>query len=156
MKEYYENEFNECISKDGLSREEQQDCYKRRHQNLANIEIIKRKKIKEAQNHFDEQTALQCSICWDQMGCMDDIKVLPCLHEFHYKCIQDMIKLNPMSYSCPICRNICNFNSDDPKINLQSVYCHFFHNLENMRLQSKKNENQFSTLIIYILKKVCC
>ena len=120
-KKYYESEFKECISKGGLLQEEQQDCYKRKHQNLDNIEIKKRKQIEEAQKHFDEQTALQCSICWDQMGCMDDIKVLPCLHEFHYKCIQDMIKLNPMYNICPICRGICDFNPDDRKIDLQSV-----------------------------------
>ena len=45
MKKYHENKFKECISKDGLSQEEQQDCYKRKHQNLAKIETEKSKEI---------------------------------------------------------------------------------------------------------------
>ena len=76
--------------------------------------------MEEAQKYFDEQIALQCSICLDEMDCMDDIEVLPCLHEFHYKCIQDMIERNPMSYRCPMCRRPCNIDLEDP-INLEST-----------------------------------
>ena len=81
--------------------------------------------MEEAQNHFKEQSALQCSICLDDMGCTDNIKVLPCLHEFHYKCIHDVIKSDPISYRCPICRRTCNYNPDDPIDNLQSMYSIF-------------------------------
>ena len=76
--------------------------------------------MEEAQNHFKEQSALQCSICLDDMGCTDNIKVLPCLHEFHNKCIQDVIKNNPKSYRCPLCRKDCNIDSERP-INLEST-----------------------------------
>ena len=114
MKEYYENEFNECISKDGLSQEEQQDCYKRKHQNLDEVETEKSKLMEEAQKYFDEQIALQCSICLEELDSEDDIKVLPCLHEFHNKCIQDMIEKR-----CPLCRKDCNIKLKDP-INLES------------------------------------
>ena len=82
--------------------------------------------MEEAQNHFKEQSALQCSICLDDMGCTDNIKVLPCLHEFHYKCIHDVIKSDPISYRCPICRRTCNFLAMDPIDNLQSMYFTFF------------------------------
>ena len=117
-KKYYESEFKECISKGVLSQEEQQDCYKRKHQNLAKIETEKSKETEEAQKYFDEQIALQCSICLEEMDCEDDIKVLPCLHEFHKQCIQDVVENNPMSYRCPLCRKPCNI---DYPINLEST-----------------------------------
>ena len=118
MKNYHEKKFKECISKDGLSQEEQQDCYKRKHQNLAKIETEKSKEMEEAQKYFDEQIALQCSICLEDMDCADEIKVLPCLHEFHKQCIQDVVENNPMSYRCPLCRKPCNI---DYPINLEST-----------------------------------
>ena len=114
-KNNYEKEFNECITKNGLSQEEQQNCYKRKHQNLAKIETEKSKEMEEAQKYFDEQIALQCSICLEELDSEDDIKVLPCLHEFHNKCIQDMIEKR-----CPLCRKDCNIKLKDP-INLEST-----------------------------------
>ena len=125
-KNNYEKEFNKCITKNGLSQEEQQNCYRKKHQNLDKIKIERSKQMEEAQNHFKEQSALQCSICLDDMGCTDNIKVLPCLHEFHYKCIHDVIKSDPISYRCPICRRTCNFLAMDPIDNLQSMYFTFF------------------------------
>ena len=116
MKKYHENKFNECISNDGLSQEEQQDCYLRKNHNLDLIKIKKNKELEEAQNYFDEQIALKCSICLEEMDCEDDIKVLPCLHEFHYQCMQDVYET--MSYRCPLCRKPCNI---DYPINLEST-----------------------------------
>ena len=118
-KNYYESEFKECISKGLLSQEEQQDCYLRKNHNLDLIKIKKNKELEEAQNYFDEQIALQCSICLEEMDCADDIKVLPCLHEFHYQCVQDVFENTPMSYRCPLCRKPCNIDLEDP-INLES------------------------------------
>ena len=57
-KNSYEKEFNKCITKNGLSKEEQQNCYKRKHQNLDKIEIERNKQMEEAQNYFKEQSAL--------------------------------------------------------------------------------------------------
>ena len=119
MKKYYENKFKECISKGGLSLEEEQDCHVKKHHYLDLIKIKKSKQMEEAQKYFDEQIALQCSICLDEMDCTDDIKVLSCLHEFHDKCIQDVIERNPTSYRCPLCRRPCNIEEDP--INLQST-----------------------------------
>ena len=116
MKKYHENKFNECISKDGLSQEEQQDCYVRKNHYLDLITIKRNKEMEEAQKHFDEQIALQCSICLEEMDSVKTIKVLPCLHEFHNKCIQDMIEKR-----CPLCRKDCNIDLKKDPINLEST-----------------------------------
>ena len=118
MKKHHENKFNECISKDGLSQEEQQDCYLRKNHYLNLITIKRNKEMEEAQKHFDEQIVLQCSICLEEMDCAEDIKVLPCLHEFHYQCMEDVYET--MSYRCPLCRKPCNIDLEDP-INLEST-----------------------------------
>ena len=120
MKKHYENKFNECISKDGLSQEEQKGCYLKKNHNLDLIKIKKNKELEEAQKCFDEQISLKCSICLEEMDCADDIKVLPCLHEFHNKCIQHVIENNPMSYKCPLCRKDCNIDLEHP-IDLEST-----------------------------------
>ena len=46
----------------------------------------------------------KCSVCLNDFGDNDDIRVVKCRHIFHVKCIDEWL-LNH-SYKCPICRSI--------------------------------------------------
>ena len=121
-KKLYESELNECISKDGLSQEEQQDCYVWNQHWLDTNQYRRDKQMETAQKHFDEQIAFQCSICKKEMDCADNITVLlPCLHEFHTKCLQDFNENNPWrSNQCPFCWRRC-YLEDPIDLNLEST-----------------------------------
>jgi len=46
---------------------------------------------------------VRCVICQDAMDAADDIRVLPCGHEYHYKCIAQWIS---QSNSCCVCQGL--------------------------------------------------
>lgn len=49
---------------------------------------------------------MNCSICYDHMDTSKDYVKLQCSHDFHFKCIFELMSTNT-SYSnkCPLCRN---------------------------------------------------
>lgn len=53
-----------------------------------------------------------CVICLNDVDPGQTMKILPCLHKFHKKCIDEWIR-NDFQKSCPICRTSvnqrCNF-----------------------------------------------
>uniref|UniRef100_A0A674MV54 Ring finger protein 44 n=1 Tax=Takifugu rubripes TaxID=31033 RepID=A0A674MV54_TAKRU len=52
-----------------------------------------------AENHLSEQTL--CVVCFSDFECRQLLRVLPCNHEFHAKCVDKWLKTNR---TCPICR----------------------------------------------------
>lgn len=64
----------------------------------------------------DEQVTakLQCSVCWEDFMCKENVRQLPCLHIYHEPCIRPWLELHG---TCPICRqNLTNgeqSNSDN-------------------------------------------
>ncbi|XP_042182086.1 RING finger protein 44-like isoform X2 [Oncorhynchus tshawytscha] len=50
-------------------------------------------------NHQSEQTL--CVVCFSDFECRQLLRVLPCNHEFHAKCVDKWLKTNR---TCPICR----------------------------------------------------
>ena len=63
--------------------------------------------MEEIQQNFNNQTAFICSICLIEIGCMDKIEALPCLHEYHSICINKWLKDHD---ECPQCRRPCAMN----------------------------------------------
>ncbi|CAL8330920.1 unnamed protein product [Gadus morhua 'NCC'] len=51
------------------------------------------------ENHLSEQTL--CVVCFCDFECRQLLRVLPCNHEFHAKCVDKWLKTNR---TCPICR----------------------------------------------------
>jgi len=52
----------------------------------------------------DDTEAKSCVVCLTDMAKGEKIKILPCTHIFHIKCIDKWLKVNKL---CPICkRNI--------------------------------------------------
>uniref|UniRef100_A0A665W8Z1 RING finger protein 44 n=1 Tax=Echeneis naucrates TaxID=173247 RepID=A0A665W8Z1_ECHNA len=52
-----------------------------------------------SENHLSEQTL--CVVCFSDFECRQLLRVLPCNHEFHAKCVDKWLKTNR---TCPICR----------------------------------------------------
>lgn len=61
------------------------------------IENLCSSKITQAQ----VDSALQCSVCFEDFKLDEDVKKLPCEHCFHKDCIVPWLKLHG---TCPICR----------------------------------------------------
>merc|ERR1712113_1216227 len=52
----------------------------------------------------------RCTICQETMCAKDDIRVLPCGHEYHYTCIAQWI---PVKNSCCVCQSPAIIMPDD-------------------------------------------
>lgn len=52
-----------------------------------------------SENRLSEQTL--CVVCFSDFECRQLLRVLPCNHEFHAKCVDKWLKTNR---TCPICR----------------------------------------------------
>eukprot|EP00429_Kryptoperidinium_foliaceum_P095590 CAMPEP_0176247718 /NCGR_PEP_ID=MMETSP0121_2-20121125/33098_1 /TAXON_ID=160619 /ORGANISM="Kryptoperidinium foliaceum, Strain CCMP 1326" /LENGTH=262 /DNA_ID=CAMNT_0017587379 /DNA_START=84 /DNA_END=872 /DNA_ORIENTATION=- len=48
-------------------------------------------------------TGARCVICQDEMTSDEDVRVLPCAHEYHFKCIAEWISQNN---SCCVCQGL--------------------------------------------------
>ena len=49
----------------------------------------------------DEDAIKECSICKGEFENNDKLRILPCVHEYHTRCIHQWIKKTP---TCPECR----------------------------------------------------
>ncbi|ESN91326.1 hypothetical protein HELRODRAFT_69981 [Helobdella robusta] len=54
----------------------------------------------------DDQQTLQtlCVVCMCEFEARQKIRILPCKHHYHSKCVDKWLKMNR---TCPICRNDC-------------------------------------------------
>ena len=68
------------------------------HKVLINVDDIPLDFIKDQSQTSDNQ----CIICYDHFVPSDLIRVLPCTHKFHRRCID--VYLTEESYLCPLCR----------------------------------------------------
>ncbi|CAO3573207.1 unnamed protein product [Mortierella alpina] len=55
--------------------------------------------------HLDEVTADTCAVCLDEFEAGEEIRTLPCHHEFHCECIDPW--LTRKSSTCPLCKYDC-------------------------------------------------
>ncbi len=53
----------------------------------------------------DEEKEPTCNVCLEEFEKGDKLRVLPCFHKFHVKCIDKWLK---QSKFCPTCRHVCN------------------------------------------------
>lgn len=68
--------------------------------NAASAEDIKNLEVKKYDETFDENRK-QCSICLEDYTKDEDVKFLPCKHNYHAKCIDPWLAINR---TCPYCR----------------------------------------------------
>ncbi|GIY96554.1 hypothetical protein CEXT_72521 [Caerostris extrusa] len=111
------------------------------NENGKRKEPTKRKRacVKKRQNTEDGKV-VNCSICLDTSR-NRKMRLLPCSHSFHNRCIQKWMKSNP---KCPICRNSLEEKEDlddseeQPSPNLPWVCpdCGLF-NLRNSEAEKK-------------------
>ncbi|MEQ2232610.1 hypothetical protein ILYODFUR_013217 [Ilyodon furcidens] len=70
-------------------------------------------------NHQSEQTL--CVVCMSDFESRQLLRVLPCSHEFHGKCVDKWLRANR---TCPICRADASEESEGIKLCLPHVYSH--------------------------------
>jgi hypothetical protein len=63
-------------------------------------ERYKREQYKKCITYKKDETDIVCSICYDEIKNVK-VKTLPCLHIFHYLCIN---KWSLIKKECPMCR----------------------------------------------------
>ncbi|KAI7906265.1 uncharacterized protein BX663DRAFT_499438 [Cokeromyces recurvatus] len=72
-------------------------------------------KVQQQENHdfplVDEST---CVICLDEFAAGDQIRELPCGHEYHCECIDPWLTIK--SASCPLCKYDCSIYCKQPDI----------------------------------------
>eukprot|EP00943_MAST-04B_sp_MAST-4B-sp1_P008497 g8497.t1 len=56
-------------------------------------------------NEGEEMEEPTCNVCLEEFEKGDKLRVLPCFHKFHVKCIDRWLK---QSKFCPTCRHVCN------------------------------------------------
>lgn len=74
------------------------DDYRRRRKSVSNF-------TEQVNRTLD--TSEVCVICLNDVISTQSMKILPCLHKFHKKCIDEWIR-NDYQKSCPICRTSIN------------------------------------------------
>lgn len=53
-------------------------------------------------NHTaDDDTAVTCTMCFEEYDEASQLMILPCFHRFHWACVADWLKKRP---ECPICK----------------------------------------------------
>ncbi|XP_030643532.1 tripartite motif-containing protein 2 [Chanos chanos] len=84
---------------------------------------------------------LICSICLDRY---DNPKVLPCLHTFCQRCLQNYIPAHSLTLSCPVCRQ----TSILPEKGVAALQNNFFiTNLMEVLQRTPSNSNQESSAL---------
>lgn len=61
---------------------------------------------------------MKCSICICKIRNIEDLYITPCKHNFHKKCMDDLILFNiqnKLDILCPNCRNVLSFNTIPPQ-----------------------------------------
>lgn len=56
-------------------------------------------------DNTNKATYNQCSICFDELVETDLVRILPCKHFYHRRCIDKQLKNE--SYLCPLCKGPC-------------------------------------------------
>jgi hypothetical protein len=59
-------------------------------------------KDEKADDRIDEEEAPSCAICMQEYKIDEEIRTLPCKHEFHCECVDKWL---PMKKICPLCRH---------------------------------------------------
>ncbi|XP_076448338.1 E3 ubiquitin-protein ligase RNF181-like [Babylonia areolata] len=74
---------------------------------------------------------LKCPVCLMDFDEEDELKILPCKHQFHTKCIITWLE---KVCSCPVCRH--ELPTDDPD----------YENFKKQKAQAKQREHNLNTL----------
>ncbi|KAI3687255.1 hypothetical protein L1987_80949 [Smallanthus sonchifolius] len=77
------------------------------------VDALSVKPYSKMQNHFNQEDP-QCCICLVEYEDGDEVRVLPCHHEFHKTCIDEWLK--NVHRICPVCRDdVCKSGSSHAK-----------------------------------------
>lgn len=76
---------------------------------LSRVEIDQLPTYRVTAAAKDEADDKRCVVCLVDFEEKQLVRVLPCLHEYHTRCIDKWLKSNR---TCPICRAEVNVNAD--------------------------------------------
>ncbi|KAL8244641.1 hypothetical protein R6Q59_010899 [Mikania micrantha] len=77
------------------------------------VETFSVKRYINLQKHFNQEEP-QCNICLVEYEDGDEVRILPCHHEFHKSCIDQWLK--NVHRICPVCRDdVCKSGSSHAK-----------------------------------------
>ena len=110
-KESLLSKYRENILVKGLSQKEQKQMYEEYHQDLDKLQVDHNENLQKAQETYNEQIVIDCSICGTEMDCNDKSEVLAlhCGHDFHTDCIKEWLEKKG---ECPYCRRRCSILND--------------------------------------------
>ncbi|CAG2184061.1 unnamed protein product [Oppiella nova] len=74
----------------------------------SDIEQLPSYRYKPENAHESDQTT--CVVCMCDFEAKQNLRVLPCAHEFHVRCVDKWLKTNR---TCPICRGDASLNDHE-------------------------------------------
>ena len=87
----------------------------------------------EEEEEDDDDDAPSCAICMQDYKVDDELRILPCGHEFHCECVDKWL---PMKKICPLCRHDVTKKVQSPRNNNNNR-----NNSNNNQEQSNNNNN---------------
>ena len=80
--------------------------------NLVESKLMNKNELKQLKKKRIGKSSSQCIVCYEQYASGEVIRILPCGHFFHYKCLKPWFKKSSL---CPLCRtNIKDALRDKP------------------------------------------
>lgn len=90
----------EAAEDDDGERDESESFRRIASQALAAMKVKRYRRHLQAQN-FDDSERDTCAVCLDTFHPKQKIRVLPCLHEYHVKCVDSWLIKH---HTCPLCK----------------------------------------------------
>ena len=69
-----------------------------------------------AEGVAEEDGRYACSICKERYEGSEEIKILPCMHQFHCECVDNWLRLKT---TCPVCKMDAFAPHDDGQLGVQ-------------------------------------
>jgi len=68
---------------------------------IDSLPVVRYEQIDVHTEDEEEGNGSMCAICLDGFQCHDELRQLPCQHQFHVSCVDDWLRINK---KCPLCK----------------------------------------------------